>query len=159
MISIAIYTSPLGNLLLGEYNSRLCLCDWVDSTRHQANLHRIRHLLNDSFQHHQSPTLNHTIELLDAILMVRFTHSTSPSCPLAANFKSMYGTLCQASTTQRLHHTKKSQRKQITPKPSEPQPTPSAQMPYQSLSHAIVSSGVMELSPDMPEDLPQNNSS
>lgn len=66
MISIAIYTSPLGNLLLGEYNSRLCLCDWVDSTRHQANLHRIRHLLNDSFQHHQSPTLNHTIELLDA---------------------------------------------------------------------------------------------
>lgn len=66
MISIAIYTSPFGDLLLGEHNSRLCLCDWTDSARHQDNLHRIGHRLNDSFLHHQSPTLDYAFELLDA---------------------------------------------------------------------------------------------
>lgn len=66
MISITTYTSPLGDLLLGESNGRLCLCDWVDSARHRANLHRISHQLNESFRLHQSPTLDYAIELLDA---------------------------------------------------------------------------------------------
>lgn len=46
VITVTRYLSPCGVLALGASDGRLCLCDWVDSRRHQQNLNRLRQSLN-----------------------------------------------------------------------------------------------------------------
>lgn len=44
------YASPCGELLLGEYDGRLCLCDWMRQDRGEVNSHRIGERLGISCQ-------------------------------------------------------------------------------------------------------------
>lgn len=47
-IQLQTYSSPCGELLLGSYKDRLCICDWREGRRHPRNLARIqRHLKAD----------------------------------------------------------------------------------------------------------------
>lgn len=41
IITTAIYDSPVGPLLLGEFDGRLCLCDWTEAPRHARLLTRL----------------------------------------------------------------------------------------------------------------------
>lgn len=40
-IYLTTYASPCGNLEIGSYDDRLCLCDWTDRRHHAAILNRI----------------------------------------------------------------------------------------------------------------------
>lgn len=44
-IQLQTYSSPCGELLLGSYKDRLCLCDWREGRRHPRNLARIQRYL------------------------------------------------------------------------------------------------------------------
>lgn len=43
------YESPLGTLILGDYNGKLCMCDWSDSRMHAVVENRLRRLLKAEF--------------------------------------------------------------------------------------------------------------
>lgn len=48
-IQLQTYTSPCGELLLGSFSDRLCLCDWREGRRHPRNLARIQRYLKANF--------------------------------------------------------------------------------------------------------------
>lgn len=43
------YVSPVGELVLGAYGGRICLCDWAGSSRSGANARRIGKFLDADF--------------------------------------------------------------------------------------------------------------
>ncbi len=48
IINACSYDSPCGTLLLGEYDGRLCLCDWTESPHHCAIIARVSRRLGTS---------------------------------------------------------------------------------------------------------------
>lgn len=50
-INIDYYQSPCGELILGSYDGRLCLCDWTDERRRQKIDKRIGGRLRAGFRH------------------------------------------------------------------------------------------------------------
>lgn len=59
-----IYKSPVGPLLVGEINGSLCLCDWIESSHHSANVKRIARHLNAEVEQGSSPTLTQAMTQL-----------------------------------------------------------------------------------------------
>jgi len=47
-ICLQSYNSPVGRLVIGDHEGRLCLCDWAASPRHQATLRRVASMLKSS---------------------------------------------------------------------------------------------------------------
>lgn len=64
-ITTHIYSSPIGNLLLGCYGDKLCLCDWYDATHRHLVDHRIQRYLHASYRNGWSDTLDEAVEQLD----------------------------------------------------------------------------------------------
>lgn len=87
MISTTIYDSPFGSLLLGEYNGKLCICDWVNSSRHQANCFRIKHQLNEEFIQGQTYLLKHTIDQLKAYFNGEIENFDIPTLLIGSKFQ------------------------------------------------------------------------
>ena len=54
MIMTQRYSSPCGELLLGSYGDRLCLCDWLVNPRHEQVLQRLQRSLKTTFCEVQS---------------------------------------------------------------------------------------------------------
>lgn len=79
-IIVQRYHSPVGELILGEYDRQLCLCDWeFRSMRNQID-QRIQKGLNANFLEEESDFLLSAMEELDAY----FDGSTTPfKTPLA----------------------------------------------------------------------------
>jgi methylated-DNA-[protein]-cysteine S-methyltransferase len=50
IIYTKIFKSPYGELLLGDFNGKLCLCDWVYRQKIGAVKHRILHYTNAHFE-------------------------------------------------------------------------------------------------------------
>ena len=48
-ILLQTYASPCGELLLGSYADRLCLCDWTAGTRHTRVMARVQRYLQAPF--------------------------------------------------------------------------------------------------------------
>lgn len=69
MIKSEIYTfryvSPCGDLLLGDYQGQLCLCDWCYDDRRKRIDARMYRLLNASYLPQQTPLIRETIRQLD----------------------------------------------------------------------------------------------
>jgi len=49
IIHTQAYLSPCGPLLLGSFNERLCLCDWVDGWHRETTENRLRKALGATF--------------------------------------------------------------------------------------------------------------
>lgn len=64
-IIVQHYKSPCGELLLGAYEGRLCLCDWTTSSRHKSNLTRTKKILKAQFSEGQDPVLKEAAKELD----------------------------------------------------------------------------------------------
>ncbi len=53
-----LYSSPCGDLILGSFNGRLCLCDWISAERHRAKVNkRLSGTLNTDFEDGTSSVL------------------------------------------------------------------------------------------------------
>jgi len=57
IIQTQIYSSPVGELLLGDYNNQLCLCDWRYRKMRNEVDSRIIRGLNATFEEKQTPLL------------------------------------------------------------------------------------------------------
>ena len=69
MENLTVYASPCGNLLIGEVDGAVCLCDWINAGRSEATLQRIQRRLGKSHiscQHGvKSPLLERTVSELE----------------------------------------------------------------------------------------------
>ncbi len=65
MIQLQTYQSPCGDLLLGAYGDRLCLCDWPDEARRKLIDERIRKGLHADYAFKASEVLVRAMLQLD----------------------------------------------------------------------------------------------
>ncbi len=64
-ITIYNYESPCGELVVGSFGDRLCICDWTHSQKHEANRRRLVSLLRADFAEGLTPVIERTAEQLD----------------------------------------------------------------------------------------------
>lgn len=64
-IIIQKYTSPCGDLVLGSFGERLCMCDWTHSQKHEANRRRLVRLLRADFAEGLTPVIEQATAQLD----------------------------------------------------------------------------------------------
>lgn len=65
LITTSRFQSPVGEMILGSIGSKLCMCDWVASKRHESNLRRICHRLNAAVAEGTSAIIDVAIEQLE----------------------------------------------------------------------------------------------
>ncbi len=64
-IQIQYYQSPCGEIILGSYDGRLCMCDWQIEKRRKSIDDRIRKGLNAEFEVTESETIANARAQLD----------------------------------------------------------------------------------------------
>jgi len=64
-ITTRLYPSPYGNLVLGSFDNKLCLCNWQNKKNKVAVNNRLLRHLNAEFIEGDSPVLMQTISQLD----------------------------------------------------------------------------------------------
>lgn len=77
-IKIRYYASPTGELMIGSYDDKICLCDWVESHRRNANDNRIRKLLNAEYEKGDSDVINMAKAQLDEYFYGKRTQFSIP---------------------------------------------------------------------------------
>lgn len=65
VIITKIYESPCGSLLLGSFDNKLCLCDWVLAKYHEKVLGRLRRLLGAVYEEGSSEVIETAVKQLD----------------------------------------------------------------------------------------------
>lgn len=65
MIQIQYYQSPCGELILGSYKGKLCLCDWQNEERRKVIDERIQKGLQAQYIEKESETIANAITQLD----------------------------------------------------------------------------------------------
>lgn len=65
MIRIQYYQSPCGELILGSYKGKLCLCDWQNEERRKVIDERIQKGLQAQYIEKESETIANAITQLD----------------------------------------------------------------------------------------------
>lgn len=60
------YHSPCGEMVLGDYAGKLCLCDWANGKHRRRNDQRIQHFFNARYVCGSTPLLQATAKELDA---------------------------------------------------------------------------------------------
>lgn len=66
MIQIQYYKSPFGELILGSFEDKLCLCDWKYRKMRTAVDKRIKTALNSEYEVSESVVITNTIQQLEA---------------------------------------------------------------------------------------------
>ena len=64
-ISIQRYQSPCGELLLGAFGNRLCLCNWAEELHPKRVENRLQALLNAKFTEEPAPVVQEAARQLD----------------------------------------------------------------------------------------------
>lgn len=64
-ISIQRYQSPCGELLLGAFGNRLCLCNWAEELHPKRVENRLQALLNAKFTEESAPVVQEAARQLD----------------------------------------------------------------------------------------------
>ncbi len=65
VIHIQKYHSPCGDMLLGSFRERLCLCDWVNGRHRKATVRRVGRTLRARFEETGSDVIKETEKQLD----------------------------------------------------------------------------------------------
>ena len=66
LINTTYYDAPFGRLILGEYEGRLCLCDFAYQLKHNELTHkRLSRVLNADYVLRETPVLKHSIRQLN----------------------------------------------------------------------------------------------
>ena len=64
-ICICYYLSPAGELVLGSYDDKLCLCDWTASRRHNRIISRLERVLKAELVAGDSSVVDRAIKELE----------------------------------------------------------------------------------------------
>lgn len=86
-ISIHTYSSPCGELVLGSYDNKLCLCDWKYRQMRQSIDTRIKSRLDAEYKEGTSEVIRNTIEQLDEYFERKRTSFDIPLLFLGTDFQ------------------------------------------------------------------------
>ncbi len=81
------YSSPYGDLLLGSYEDRICMCDWLNRTKRTAIDKRIKDGLKADFTQNKSATIKCAIEQLNEYFFENRTVFTIPLMMIGSAFQ------------------------------------------------------------------------
>lgn len=81
------YVSPCGTLLLGDYQGKLCLCDWLCNARRTINEHRICRLLHAKYVEKDTELLSHALVQLQEYFAGERTCFDLPFLLVGSNFQ------------------------------------------------------------------------
>ncbi len=87
VIHIHYYPSPLGELVLGDYNNQLCLCDWRYRKMRNEVDNRLLNGLQATFEIQTTPLLEETIVQLAAYMDKKLTHFDLPLLLVGTDFQ------------------------------------------------------------------------
>jgi len=94
MIQIQYYKTPVGELILGSYEEKLCLCDWKYRKMRSGIDNRIKKALNTEYEFGDSPVITETIRQLTGYFEEGQTTFSIPLLLLGTDFqKSVWSTL------------------------------------------------------------------
>ncbi|HIZ32103.1 MAG TPA: methylated-DNA--[protein]-cysteine S-methyltransferase [Candidatus Bacteroides merdigallinarum] len=86
-IHIQHYQSPCGELLLGSYGDRLCLCDWTIEKHHGRVVRRLQKTLHADCKETTSDILNETVRQLDEYFAGKRRNFTIPLLFVGTDFQ------------------------------------------------------------------------
>ncbi len=78
IVYIRKYVSPCGELTLGSFGERLCLCDWAVGQHQNSVAHRLKKHLNAAFEKDSSPVLEAAVRQLDEYFSGKRSSFTIP---------------------------------------------------------------------------------
>ncbi len=81
------YHSPCGDLILGSFGDRLCLCDWVVEQHRNIVDRRLRKMLQATCEERPSAILREATEQLDAYFARERTHFSLPLLFVGSDFQ------------------------------------------------------------------------
>ena len=116
-VQIQYYQSPCGTLILGSFENKLCMCDWVVSEERRAAIDkRIQKALNAQYAIENSEVITQTISQLDEYFSRQRTTFDIPLLLIGTEFQKSvwnellnipYGTtISYAQLSQRLDNPK-----------------------------------------------------
>ena len=108
-VQIQYYQSPCGKLILGSFENKLCMCDWVVSEERRAAIDkRIQKALNAQYAIENSEVITQTISQLDEYFSRQRTTFDIPLLLVGTEFqKSVWNELLSyAQLSQRLDNPK-----------------------------------------------------
>jgi methylated-DNA-[protein]-cysteine S-methyltransferase len=94
MIQIQYYKSPVGELILGAFDDKLCLCDWKYRKMRSAVDKRIKTALDSEYEVSESEIVTNTIQQLEAYFNKKQTTFSVPLLLAGTDFqKSVWNAL------------------------------------------------------------------
>lgn len=96
VISVQSYHSPYGELILGEFDKKLCLCDWRYRKQRAQIDTRIQKELNATFEENDTPLLRKVKKQLDEYFNKSRTEFSLPLLLIGSDFqKSVWNELIE----------------------------------------------------------------
>lgn len=87
IITIHQYNSPCGELMLGSFGDKLCLCDWqVERHRNHVD-NRLKRILNAEFEEGVSPVIEKAVNQLDEYFAGKRTEFDVPLLFVGTDFQ------------------------------------------------------------------------
>lgn len=91
-VQIQYYQSPCGKLILGSFENKLCMCDWVVSEERRTTIDkRIQKALNAQYAIENSEVITQTISQLDEYFPVKGLRLIFLCFLSGQSFKRVYG--------------------------------------------------------------------
>lgn len=81
------YSSPVGELILGDYNDQLCLCDWQYRKMREEVDKRLLNGLQVTFESQSTPLLKETVRQLEAYFDQKLTRFDLPLLLVGTDFQ------------------------------------------------------------------------
>lgn len=98
MILIQYYKTPFGELILGSFEDKLCLCDWRYRKMRTAVDKRIQSALGSEYQVGESEVIANTIQQLESYFKEEQTSFSIPLLLIGTEFqKSVWNALLKIS--------------------------------------------------------------
>lgn len=86
-IYIRYYSCTLGDLVLGDYEGRLCLCDWQKSRRHRRNLGLLMSALRADIVERPTPLTDETIAQIEQYIGLSRREFNIPLLQIGTEFQ------------------------------------------------------------------------
>lgn len=90
-IKISHYHSPVGEMILGSYGDKLCICDWVEEKRRATIDRRICRHLNAVYEEGTSEVIRGAIVQLDEYFAGKRCEFTLPYYSPALISNALFG--------------------------------------------------------------------
>ncbi len=81
------YAAPCGELLLGAFEGRLCLCDWIVEPHHDAIMRRLRRMLNAEVEERDCEVLQMAAAQADEYFAGCRSSFSVPLCHVGTEFQ------------------------------------------------------------------------